>query len=72
MTSKPLEGLKVIELGQLLAGPFAGCMLGYFGAEVIKVEPRAVTQSATGARLKMGHRCGGAVWGAIKNVFPWI
>lgn len=37
--SKPLEGLKVIELGQLLAGPFAGCMLGYFGAEVIKVEP---------------------------------
>lgn len=37
--SKPLEGLRVIELGQLLAGPFAGCMLGYFGAEVIKVEP---------------------------------
>jgi crotonobetainyl-CoA:carnitine CoA-transferase CaiB-like acyl-CoA transferase len=31
--------LRVIELGQLLAGPFAGCMLGYFGAEVIKVEP---------------------------------
>ena len=37
--SKPLQGLRVIELGQLLAGPFAGCMLGYFGAEVIKVEP---------------------------------
>ena len=37
--SKPLDGLRVIELGQLLAGPFAGCMLGYFGAEVIKVEP---------------------------------
>ena len=37
--SKPLHGLRVIELGQLLAGPFAGCMLGYFGAEVIKVEP---------------------------------
>lgn len=36
---KPLEGLRVIELGQLLAGPFAGCMLGYFGAEVIKIEP---------------------------------
>jgi len=39
MINKPLEGLRVIELGQLLAGPFAGCMLGYFGAEVIKVEP---------------------------------
>ena len=37
--NKPLHGLRVIELGQLLAGPFAGCMLGYFGAEVIKVEP---------------------------------
>jgi crotonobetainyl-CoA:carnitine CoA-transferase CaiB-like acyl-CoA transferase len=37
--SRALEGLRVIELGQLLAGPFAGCMLGYFGAEVIKVEP---------------------------------
>lgn len=37
--NKPLAGVRVIELGQLLAGPFAGCMLGYFGAEVIKVEP---------------------------------
>jgi crotonobetainyl-CoA:carnitine CoA-transferase CaiB-like acyl-CoA transferase len=26
-------------MGQLIAGPFAGCMLGYFGAEVIKIEP---------------------------------
>lgn len=34
----PLSGYRVIELGQLLAGPFAGCMLGYFGAEVIKIE----------------------------------
>jgi crotonobetainyl-CoA:carnitine CoA-transferase CaiB-like acyl-CoA transferase len=38
-SSGPLSGYRVIELGQLLAGPFAGCMLGYFGAEVIKVEP---------------------------------
>ena len=37
----PLQGYRVIELGQLLAGPFAGCMLGYFGAEVIKIEPPA-------------------------------
>lgn len=36
---RPLEGIRVIELGQLIAGPFAGCMLGYFGAEVIKIEP---------------------------------
>ena len=36
---RPLDGIKVIEVGQLLAGPFAGTFLGYFGAEVIKVEP---------------------------------
>ncbi len=35
---KPLEGIKVIELGQLIAGPFAGKMLAEFGAEVIKIE----------------------------------
>lgn len=38
-TSRPLDGIRVIEVGQLLAGPFAGCILGYFGAEVIKIEP---------------------------------
>ncbi len=37
--ARPLEGLRVIELGQLLAGPFTGTILAYFGAEVIKVEP---------------------------------
>jgi len=36
---KPLQGLRVLELGQLLAGPFTASILGYFGAEVIKVEP---------------------------------
>jgi crotonobetainyl-CoA:carnitine CoA-transferase CaiB-like acyl-CoA transferase len=36
---QPLEGIRVLEVGQLLAGPFAGCMLAYFGAEVIKIEP---------------------------------
>jgi len=36
---RPLEGIRVLELGQLIAGPFTGSMLAYFGAEVIKVEP---------------------------------
>ncbi len=35
----PLSGVRVLELGQLIAGPFAGSILAYFGAEVIKVEP---------------------------------
>ena len=35
----PLKGLKVVEMGQLIAGPFCGQLLGDLGAEVIKVEP---------------------------------
>lgn len=35
----PLAGLRVIEMGQLLAGPFCGQLFADFGAEVIKVEP---------------------------------
>jgi len=34
-----LEGLRVLELGQLIAGPFAARTLADFGADVIKVEP---------------------------------
>src|SRR6185295_8969721 len=36
---RPLQGIRVLEVGQLMAGPFAGTILGYFGAEVIKIEP---------------------------------
>ena len=36
---RPLEGIRVLELGQLIAGPFATKLLGEFGAEVIKIEP---------------------------------
>lgn len=38
MTNKPLKGLKVLEMGQLLAGLFCGSYLAGFGAEVIKIE----------------------------------
>jgi formyl-CoA transferase len=35
----PLAGVRVLELGQLVAAPFCGMLLGAFGAEVVKVEP---------------------------------
>ena len=49
--TKPLQGIKVIEVGQLLAGPFAGTLLAYFGAEVIKVEPPGDGDPIRGWRL---------------------
>ncbi len=38
-TPGPLAGLKVVEMGQLIAGPFAAKTLGDFGAEIVKIEP---------------------------------
>lgn len=38
-SSGALHGIKVIELGQLIAGPFCGQLLGDMGADVVKVEP---------------------------------
>lgn len=39
LDSLPLDGVRVIEMGSLLAGPFCGQLLADFGAEVIKIEP---------------------------------
>ena len=49
--SRPLEGIRVIELGQLIAGPFTGSILAYFGAEVIKVEAPGKGDAIRGWRL---------------------
>jgi len=39
MGAPPLQGVRVLELGSLIAGPFCAKTLGDFGAEVVKVEP---------------------------------
>ncbi|HZX54197.1 MAG TPA: CoA transferase, partial [Ilumatobacteraceae bacterium] len=35
----PLQGVRILEMGSFIAGPFAGQLLGDYGAEVIKIEP---------------------------------
>lgn len=65
----PLAGLKVIELGQLIAGPFAGKTLADFGAEVIKIEPPASADSPGGDPLRqwrMLHN-GTSVWWQVQS-----
>jgi len=47
-----LAGVRVLELGQLIAGPFAGRMMADFGADVIKVEPPARAGSDGGDPLR--------------------
>ncbi len=63
-TTPPLSGLRVIELGQLIAGPFCAQLLGDFGAEVIKVEApdRPDPAREWGAVKKDGH---GLLWPVI-------
>jgi len=38
-TAGPLAGIRVVEMGQLIAGPFCGQLLGDMGAEIAKIEP---------------------------------
>ncbi|HEY2256755.1 MAG TPA: CoA transferase, partial [Variovorax sp.] len=44
IASGALAGLRVVEMGQLIAGPFCGKTLGEFGADVVKIEPPADPQ----------------------------
>ncbi|MBK7654382.1 MAG: CoA transferase [Betaproteobacteria bacterium] len=60
----PLIGLKVIELGQLIAGPFAAKTLGDFGADVIKIEPPGLGDPLRKWRLL---KDGTSVWWQVQS-----
>ncbi len=60
----PLKGLKVVELGQLIAGPFAAKTLADFGAEVIKIEPPGLGDPLRQWRLL--HN-GTSVWWQVQS-----
>jgi len=63
-TSGPLAGVKVLELGQLIAGPFAAKTLADFGADVVKVEP-----PGTGDPLRQWRllKDGTSVWWQVQS-----
>ena len=63
-SSSPLAGLRVVEMGQLIAGPFAGKTLGDFGAEVIKIEPPGAGDPLRNWRLL---RHGTSVWWQVQS-----
>jgi formyl-CoA transferase len=60
----PLCGIKIVEFGQLIAGPFAGKTLADFGAEVIKIEP-----PEEGDPLRKWRKCyhGNSVWWEVQS-----
>jgi formyl-CoA transferase len=65
----PLAGLKVVELGQLIAGPFAAKTLADFGAEVVKIEPPATATSQGGDPLRQWRLLhdGTSVWWQVQS-----
>jgi formyl-CoA transferase len=62
--SGPLAGLKVVELGQLIAGPFAAKTLADFGADVVKIEPPGAGDPLRNWRLLKN---GTSVWWQVQS-----
>jgi formyl-CoA transferase len=64
LTPGALGGLKVVEMGQLIAGPFAGKTLGEFDADVIKIEAPGSGDAPRNWRLIQD---GTSVWWQVQS-----
>jgi formyl-CoA transferase len=64
LTPSALQGVRVIEMGQLIAGPFAGKTLGEFGADVIKIEAPGAGDPLRNWRL---IKNGTSVWWQVQS-----
>lgn len=58
----PLKDIRVVEMGQLIAGPFCGQLLGDMGAEVIKIEPPATGGTKGGDPMRDWGRGDYPLW----------
>ncbi len=63
-TPDALGGVRVVEMGQLIAGPFAAKTLGDFGADIIKIEPPGAGDPLRGWRLL---KDGTSVWWQVQS-----
>ena len=64
MSPAALKGMRVVEMGQLIAGPFCGKILGEFGAEVIKIEPPGAGDPLRNWRM---IKNGTSVWWQVQS-----
>ncbi len=64
LTPGALQGLRVVEMGQLIAGPFAAKTLGDFGADVIKIEPPGTGDPLRNWRMLQD---GTSVWWQVQS-----
>ncbi len=69
VSTQALANLKVVELGQLIAGPFAAKTLADFGADVIKIEPPATATAEGGDPLRKWRLLhnGTSVWWQVQS-----
>jgi formyl-CoA transferase len=64
MSATALQGVRVVEMGQLIAGPFAGKTLGEFGADVIKIEAPGTGDPLRNWRMM---KDGTSVWWQVQS-----